>query len=152
MTITLTKAELLQAIRHRSHKEVAGIADVEARYKVEANLQNDEEVFQAMAMVSGSLTQIVNRFLLDSYDTDDADNTLEIPSSYVYEFDLTTRASEGKRKALASMMHGYFVDATLARFYAAVSQAELAEKHNTLATNLAASIESFLFSKKAPTL
>lgn len=151
MLITLHIKDLLSDIKKKSHYEVAGIEDAEARYRIEAGTEKEDEIYRSMVEVESTLVRRLHRFLYDHYQ-DEADNQLALPESFSFEFEMTDRRSGWKAQELADLMHSYIVHYTLAKFYAAVSQTDLSNKHSALTAEAATALEECLYHKQPPML
>lgn len=149
MTIILSVEELLRAIKQVSHREVAEIADVEARYRAEAGTEKEQDIFRAMVEASSALRHRVRRYLR-AYYQQEADNQLALPESFVYEFSMSERRSDNKTQPLTDHMNSFIVHLTLAKFYANVSQTELSNKHSQFALAEQAIIEDMIYYKQPP--
>ena len=150
MRIVLDIEELLLDIRNKSHEECANtIADVEARYRVEAGNHKNLELFRCIAEVGSSLSRLLHRYLVD-YFQDEASNNDTLPESLVYELNLSERRLLGKAQPLADAMHQYVVHYTLAKYYATVNATDLSNKHSTLTQDASKQIEDLILTKKPP--
>lgn len=150
MEIIINIDEILFDIRNKSHEECsAAIADAEARFRAEAGNHKNEELYRSLRSVHAALQRRVVRFLRNSHEKTGA-NDMYIPTSFVYEFEMSERRAQGKVQALADAMHDYLVHYTLAKFYATVTQGELSNKHSLLTGECEAEIMAILYDKMPP--
>lgn len=149
MRIVICKKEVLFDVMNKSHEEVAGIEDAEARYRIEAGEHKMNELERDLAEVSTKLARRVHRYL-DEYYEQEADNSLSLPEAFVYEFTFSERRMVGKAQPLADAMHSFLVHYTLAKFYASVSQTELSNNHSKFTQEAMSDIEELINTKAAP--
>lgn len=149
MKVILNVSELLFDIRNKSHEECASITDVETRYRAEAGNHKNEELFRSLVEVGTALARTCRKYLVDYYQ-EEADNSVSLPESLVFEFDFSERRGEGKAQPLADAMHSYMVHYTLAKYYATVSQSELSNKHSLATNEAATAIRELITYKKPP--
>lgn len=149
MVITLYTEELVNRIRSISHREVAEIADVDARYRAEAGSEKMEEIYHCVDDAAGRLKARCFRFLKSEY-TKRRDNVLDVPESYVFEFVLSERRAIGKADALLEAMYTFMAEYALSKFYSIVSVGELSNKHSLLALEAGNMIDSLLYVKQPP--
>ena len=147
--IKLKKSELMFDIKDKSHLETAQIEDVTARYRIENGTEKQDEIERCLTECIARLTKLVFRYLKKAY-VIEADDLLNIPEQYVFDFDLTEREGTGKAQAMADLMHDYIVSYTLAKFYASVSAGDLSNSRSALAMAAGNEITELLFTKAAP--
>ena len=149
MVITLTTAKLIESIKSISHREVAEIPDIDARYRAEAGSEKMEEINRCLTEALGRLTHRCNRFLIESYSSG-ANDTVSMSASYNFEFNFTERRAANKAEPLAAAMHDFVVEYALSKFYSYVSQGELSNKHAMQAISTGNLLEELLYIKNPP--
>lgn len=149
MEVTINVEELLYDIENKSHMECSAIMDAQVRYNVEATPDKRDEVWRAVQLAMSTVELAVSRFVNDVY-AEDADNGVLLPATIVYDFIFTPRRMMGKAQALASAIHAYLVDLSLANFYDTVQMDMLKKDHTERATADAALLTHLLYSKKPP--
>lgn len=149
MVITIYTAELVKRMKAVSHREVAEIADTEARYRAEAGTEKAGIIRLCISDAHARLKSRVLRFLEGSY-TAASDNDLEIPTEYVYELIVSERRGVNKAEPLQAAMSDFAVEYALSKFYSTVSQTELSNKHSLLAIDAGNLIEQLLYYKQPP--
>lgn len=147
--IILKKTELIYDIKLKSHLETVKITDPVARYHIEAGTEKNDELFRDLTECVARLARLLRRYLRTFY-TVEADDLLNIPEQYIFDFELTEREGSGKAEPLAALMHDYLVSYTLAKFYASVSAGDLSNAHSTLAMNAGNELTELLHTKAAP--
>lgn len=151
MKIIIHKKEVLFDVMNKSHEEVAGIPDAEARYRIEAGEHKMNELERALAEVGSKLARRVHRYLVEYYEQE-ACNAPSLPEAFVYEFDFSERRMAGKAQPLADAMHSFLVHYTLAKFYASVSQTELSNNHSKSTQEAMSDIDELINTKAAPVI
>lgn len=151
MEITIYIPKIYSDIRVKSHRDVATIENVEARYLIEAGTEKDDEIYAGIVNANDSLKMLLHTFLVDCV-IDYTDDQVQAPESYIYELDLTPRRAVGKAQPLADAMHEYLVHAALMRVYEAVNGTELRAKHEAAANAAAGQITTLLYTKARPRL
>lgn len=150
MTVTLNIEELFKDIRLKSRLECSAIADTEARYRVEAGTEKNDELYRDMTAAQGSLARRLARYLSASY-VQEGDNTLFLPEAFVYELTVTDRRLQGKVQPLADACHDFIVHYTLSRFYKSVGMGDMSNAHSLQAAETGEEIDMLLYTKAAPT-
>ena len=159
MDVTLYTANLIDDIRNKSHYEVAGIQDEDARYRAEAGTEKLAEIKRCIQEAIGRLTHRVAPYLNESYCLDMTDE-LDVPtdsatatqhtSGYTFEFDMSERRADGKKEPLRNAMHSFVVHYALSFFYSSVSQMELSNKHGMAAIEVGNHLDEIIYTKQAP--
>lgn len=149
MRIEISKNELLFDIRNKSHLEVAGISEADARYRVEAGSEKTDEIERDIITSLAYLDNIDIRYLNVDM-TCMAENNAGLPDTIIIDLLFSERRLDGKVQPLTDAIHAFLVDNTLALFYASVSQGDLQTKRAGLAAADATLIENLIFKKKAP--
>lgn len=149
MVIELYTQELLNDIRTKSHQEVAGIEDVEARYRAEAGSEKMGDICRCLGEGVGKLRHRCIRFLREEI-TEVSDNLTTLPEKIVVDLALSERRAIGKGEPLRMAMHSLVVEYTLSKFYSDVSQMELSNKHSAQALDADRQIDELLYSKVPP--
>ena len=149
MTLYLSVQELLKDIKQKSHYEVSAIADVEARYRVQAGTEKEEQIYRTMLEVATSLAHRLRRFLNDYYQ-EEADNRISIPDAFVYDLDISDRRAVNLAQPLTDVCHSYIVHYTLSKFYATVSQGDLSNMHSQATAEAANQIDALIYTKQPP--
>jgi len=149
MVIELYTQELLNDLRMKSHQEVSGIEDVEARYRVEAGSEKLEDITRCLGEGIGALRHRCIRFMKEEI-TEISDNTSSLPDKIVFDLSLSERRAIGKSEPLTKAMHTLVVEYSLSKFYSDVNQMELSNKHSALALGAGATIDDLLYTKMPP--
>jgi hypothetical protein len=149
MVITLYTAEIINSLRTISHREVAEIADVEARYRAEAGSEKTGEIYSCIEDAAARLSGRCARFLAGAYSTG-KDNLHSLPAEYVFEFTLSERRAVNKAAPLTEAMDTFVVEYALSKFYSMVSQGDLSNKHSLLAIDAGNQIAQLLYTKQPP--
>lgn len=149
MVITLTTAEIVKRVKAVSHREVAEIADTEARYRAEAGSEKIGMLNLCMDDAKRRLCSVCRRFLRATRN-ESAGNIEAIPNNYVFEFTLSERRATNSAEPLAEAMNTFMVEYTLSKFYSNVSQGDLSNKHSLLAVEAGDQIQQILFTKMPP--
>lgn len=149
MVIELNAALLLARLKSISHREVAEIPDVEARYRAEAGTEKEADLKQCIRDGNAKCLHKAIRFLKRTY-TRGIDNTPDWPEAFVYELELSERRLASKGEPLKEAMENFVVEYALSKFYSNVSQMELSNKHSASALGLAKDIEDLLYTKLPP--
>ena len=149
ITLNIQVKEVLFDVRNKSHNEVAGIADAEARYLVEAGMDKQDEIERCLTTSASLMMAVMGRFVM-SHNTNLSSNRSGLPEYYYVNLDLSARRAEGKQQILADLAHSYLVNMTLSLFYKSVAQATLSEGREKMAIENAAQIEQLLFTKHKP--
>jgi len=149
MTITIYTEPIILEVRQRSHLSVQDIKDAEARDNARAGLDKMDEIERCIIDAFGQLSRHCGRFLERDY-TLEADNMSGIPNAYAYEFSMSARRAANKAEALEEAMHGFVVQAALARFYTTVSNVDRAGTHTALAADYANQLNELLYTKQPP--
>lgn len=149
MVITIYTEEVMNHLRAVSHREVAEIADVEARYRAEAGSEKLEEIYRCIEEAYSRLSSRLSRWLKATYYTR-KDNLLDVPASYEFEFDISERRAINKTDALANAMDVFMVEYALSKFYSNVSQGDLSNKHSLLAIDAGNQLDELLYTKQPP--
>lgn len=149
MVITLYFQELVNQMRAISHREVAEILDVEARYRAEAGSEKMDELRRCLDDASQKLSGLCARFLEESY-TSEADNMLSVPVAYVFDLSFNERRGINKADALLNAMQNFMLEYALSKFYSIVSQGELSNKHSLLALEAGRALDELMYSKQPP--
>jgi hypothetical protein len=149
MVIELYTQELLNDIRTKSHQEVAGIEDVEARYRAEAGSEKIEDITRCLGEGLGAVRHRCIRFLKEEI-TEHSDNLSYLPEKVTFDLALSERRAIGKNEPLTRAMHSLVVEYALSKFYSDVSQMELSNKHSALAINAGNEIDDLLYTKLPP--
>lgn len=151
MRITIDTQELLFDIRNTSHHEVAGIADVEQRYRTEAGSDKMETIYRCLAASQGTLTALCDKILVGEPLTTDASNILGgLPEQIEFELNLTRRFA-GREQAIADAFHAFLVDSTLSMFYRNVNAPDLSKPHTDNMVVDINHIDNLLYKKRRPT-
>lgn len=149
MVVELFTQEVINQMRAVSHREVAEIADAEARYRAEAGSEKTDELYRCIDDAHKRLSARCMRFLKATYKRK-VDNLRDIPSSYIYEFSLSERRAINKAEGLIDAMHTFLLEYAMSKFYSIVSQGELSNKHSLLAIEAGNLIDQLLFTKQPP--
>jgi len=151
ITITISRASVLADMKVKSHAEVAAIADDKARYLAELGNEKEQEANQCITEAAADIEAYLRSIL--KYDTVDqsASDAYETTESIIYKFSVSDRKKYGLAKALTKEIHAYIVDSALARFYDAVSHAELSAVHLKRLPSALAAIDNIFFKKSEPT-
>lgn len=149
MVIKLYTQELLKDIRTKSHQEVAGIEDVEARYRAEAGSEKMEDIVRCVGEGIGKLRHRCIRFLREEI-TEISDNLSALPDEIIVDLSLSERRAIGKSDPLKTAMHSLIVEYSLAKFYSDVNQIDLSNKHSAQALDADRQIDELLYSKVPP--
>lgn len=148
MVIELYVSNLYNQIRAISHREVAEIPDVEARYRAEAGSEKQDDINHCIMDAAAKLEGRCARWLQESI-INYADNTHSVPQSFYYEFSLSERRAVNK-DSLANAMNNFLLEYALSKFYSIVSQVELSNKHSLLALSEGKTLDEMLFTKHPP--
>lgn len=149
MVIELSSANIITSIKATSHREVAEIADADAKYRAEAGTEKQQEINRCIVEAVGRLQRRCIPFLTESfigYRNDD----LPLPETFKFEFDFSERRAVGKADALSPVMHSFVVELALSKFYSNVSQVELSNKHSLLAVEAGKELSLLLYHKNPP--
>jgi len=153
MDVTLYTQYLIDDIRNKSHYEVAGIPDDDARYRAEAGTEKLAEIRRCVQEAIGRLTHRVARYLNESYTFDMTDEE-DVPDGqgegYIFSFDMSERRMDGKKEPLRNAMHSFVVHYALAFFYSSVSLMDLSNKHSAAALDEANNLDEIIYTKQAP--
>lgn len=150
MVITLYKQEILNDLRTKSHYEVSNlILDAEARYRVEAGAEKQEDILRCIDEGHSRLLHRCWRYLSEVL-VEEGDNVLYSPQEYRVSLVLSERRAVGKEKPLSEAMHTFVVEYALSKFYSDVSQQELSNKHSVLAMEAGDRIDNLLYTKLPP--
>ena len=149
MTITIEFDALLKDFKEKSHLEVAVIADHDARYRAEAGTEKIAEIKRDLGEGARLLEGRCARFLSGDM-PESANNAVPSDSSYIYVFDFTERRGYANAEALSALIESFIVHYALSKFYASVSQAELSNKHSTIALEASNNIDILLYTKHPP--
>lgn len=151
MRIDIDTAELLYDIQSTSHLEAGAITDAEARYRVEAGTEKEEELKRDILYAASTARQIMSRFLADDF-ISAGNNTMPqtLPTKIQFNFEVSSRRLDGKIHILTDILHTFLVDAALAEFYATVNEATLTANHMAKVTELTQKIEQIIYTKKPP--
>lgn len=150
MVIELKTENIIRGIKVTSHREVAEIADPDARYRAEAGTEKHKEIYRCVVEAIGKLQHRCLRFLSENYKGYRNDNAAELPNEFVFEFDMAERRAMGKTDSLAATMHAFAVEYALSKFYSVVSQPDLSNKHSLLAMEAGKELDLLLYSKNPP--
>lgn len=149
MVIELYTQEILNDLRTKCHYEVAQIADVEARYRVEAGTEKMEDVKRCVAEAMDRLRHRCIRYLEEEI-VDRMDNALFFRDKYTFNLILSERRAIGKTQPLAEAMHTFAVEYALSKFYSDVAMQDLSNKHSMLAVEAGDRIDDMLYTKMPP--
>jgi len=149
MVITLYAEEIVNNLRSVSHREVAAIEDPDARYRAEAGSEKLEEIYRCIQEAFARLSARCSRWLQATYQHQ-RDNTMEIPTQFIFEFVLSERRAINNTEGLLNEMHNFMVEYALSKFYSNVNQGELSNKHSLLALDAGNNIDQILYTKKPP--
>lgn len=149
MVIELYTEKLVNGMRAISHREVEGIADADARYRVEAGTEKLPELYSCLEDARKRLAGRCSRFLKASY-IHKIDNISDVPTSYEFEFVMSERRSIGKTEPLLEAMHTFMQEYALSKFYSHVSQGDLSNKHSLQAIEAGNLVDQLLFTKQPP--
>lgn len=149
MILSLSVPVILRDIKVKSHYEVSVITDAEARYRIEAGTEKEEEIYRDMTDVASALSRRLRRYLVEYYQ-EEASNEVSIPDAFVYDLEVSDRRADNLLQPLTDAAHDYVVHYTLAKFYSSVSQVDLSNKHSVLTEEAAKTIENLLYSKQPP--
>lgn len=151
MVIELQAALLLARLKAISHKEVAEIPDVEARYRAEAGTEKESELKQDIGDAAAMLSHRVSRYLKRTY-ARNLDYVTNWPDAYVYEFEMSERRLANKGEALTVSMANFVLHYALSVFYSNVSQVDLSNKHSLLTQAAETEIEKLIYTKLPPSV
>lgn len=151
MVVELKAQLLLIRLKSISHREVAEIPNVEARYRAEAGSEKEEDLKQCIIDGNAMCSHRVIRFLRRTYDNQ-VDNTPVWPDKFSYELELSERRLANKGGALQTAMADFVLHYALSEFYSHVSQGELSNKHSLLANAAAITIDNLLYTKLPPSV
>ena len=149
MLIVLNVQGLLKDIKSKSHYDVSSVTDAEARYRIEAGTEKEDEILRTMAEVATSLSRRLRRFLESGYQMIASDR-VSLPEDFTWELDISERRANNLMQPLADAAHSYIVHYTLAKFYSTVSAVELSNIHSTWTAEAAEAIDELIYSKQEP--
>ena len=151
MVVELKAAVLLVNLKSISHREVAEIPDVEARYRAEAGSEKEADLKRCIIDGSAMCSHRVMRFLQRTYTTT-VNNEPAWPLKFTYELELSERRLANKGDALETAMNDFVLHYALSKFYSNVSQMELSNKHSILTNDAALTIDKLLYTKLPPSV
>ena len=149
MVITLYVNNIIDKMKAVSHREVAAIEDVEARYRVEAGSEKIDDINGCVSDAYKRLLSRCTRFLKDSF-YNAKDNNPSIPTEYVIELSLSERRAINKADPIEEAMNTFLVEYALSKFYSIVSMGDLSNKHSLLALEAGGVLDQLLYTKQPP--
>ena len=151
MIVKLYKDQIMQQLRSISHDEVAMIEDADARYRVEAGSEKEQEINRCIDEAYDRLLGRCRRWLKSEYKTI-VDNRLNLPASFNIELQLSERRAVGNAEALAGLMNAFMVEYALSKFYNIVHHPDMSNKHGLLALDAGKNLDEALYTKNPPLL
>ena len=149
MVVELYVQEILSNLRAVSHREVAGIENVDARYRAEAGSEKMDDIYRCIFDAAKRLGSRCFRFLDDAY-IPNFDNASNFPEKITYDFNFSERRAINKAVPLEEAMHTFILEYALAKFYSIVNQSELSNKHSLQAIDAGNVLDELLYTKKPP--
>ena len=149
ITITISRTEVLNDMRVKSHAEVASIKDDKERYLAELGSEKLEEAHQCINNASAEVEALLRPFMGGSADTE-SENDYDASSDMVYAMSVTPRKAAGLAAPLAKAIHSYIVNSALAKFYVSVSRADLAERRRADLPSVISVINNLIYQRTAP--
>lgn len=146
MVVTITTSDILLLVRSISHREVAGILDVEARYRAEAGSEKAAELEECVKEGIARLQSRVYRFLTSvTYSPESG-----FPTTVAFNFDLSDRRGNNKEEAITEACNTFVLEYALSKFYSIVSQGELSNKHSLATLETGNHLDELLYTKNPP--
>lgn len=154
MVIELKSQLIISQIRETSHREVSSIADAEARYRVEAGTEKLADIraclFDAIRRLKGRVIRFLSDEWMSENYIDSSDNSVSIPVSWSFEFEMTERRALGKTEPLAEAMNTFVLEYALSKFYSIVSMGDLSNTHSLAAVEAGNILDELLYTKLPP--
>lgn len=146
MVVEIFIDNLIGQMKAVSHREVAEIADVEARYRAEAGSEKANEILHCLNEGYSKLSGRLARWLRESTIVYSG----VTPQKYRFEFMISERRATNKIDSLLDAMHSFILEYAMSKFYSIVSQGELSNKHSLLAVESGNNVDQLLLTKLPP--